>query len=550
MSNRVQVAYTRTIDRDATAESLITDWAQDAPSIARYGVRELKTSLSDGSQAMAESFRDTVLSTGKTPQTTIDISKGLPGAKLSAVGRWLALEWQYYTNDDGYVLYEPENVIDELFGFTLTGTFGFWEDGIYDIEMRLGGLRSGARIIINGTAYNNGTFTVNSSPNTTIDDRVSYTGGVNFDPRDDARFGVAELFDVGEMIQISGTSNNNGYFWIKRVVDGDRFEVYGGNIVNETASNTSIVQGHHATCSDSSFIKEVASATLSSYSKVAQKFTTSSSWDAQDILLMLARSGTPVDEIRVSLYTDNAGVPDALQESGTVAAIDVDESPGWVEVQLDDPVSVTAMTDYWVVVERTGSADSENFWRIGMSDELVSGSAALVWNGSAWITHPGNLDCALRVWGTVDSAVKAAQVAGDSEYTGRVERRSTTGTRVRLYSDGTKRIAEELQALIDAGDDDDKRLSCWFDGDVFVVDVEKADDGTLGLAQDGRLLNLPAQEIEAGVLPVRRWVRILDMPPGLIYDTLTPVYVEAASYSMSSGLRLESKANLTAWDML
>jgi hypothetical protein len=121
---------------------------------------------------------------------------------------------------------------------------------------------------------------------------------------------------------------------------------------------------------------------------------------------------------------------------------------------------------------------------------------------------------------------------------------------VRLYSDGTKRISEELQALVNTGDAE-QRLLCWFDGAAFIIDVEQPDDGALAIDADGRVLVLPQQELEVGMLPVRRWLRVLDMPPGALFENISPFFVEAASYQAEKGgLRLESKSDVTAWDIL
>lgn len=549
--NRVQVQYSRTMDSDFVAESLVTSWAQEATSFAKYGPKELKASQPDGSLTQAEALRDTLLIRSSRPQVTIDIREGEPGGQLSLIGRWLALEWTYYTNDDGYILYEPERAREEILGFALVGEFGFHEDSIHDIEMRLSVLKPGVRLMISGSVLNDGVIVIDDAPSTTIDDQVVYTGNnVSFDVRDDVFLPTPEIFTVGEMIRVLGSTKNDGYFWIKRIINGERFEIYHGDFEEEAAGSTVTITEGHSARTRGTFYTETpgAAVTLSSYTRIAQKIAATGSWAAQDILIMASREGSPADALRVSLYSDSGGAPGTLLESGEIVGDFVDTELGWVEITLDSAVDLTTGTDYWVVVERTGAADNEAFWHVGVSDEMISTFRAKVWDGSAWIDHPDAVDLPLRVWGTVDSSVKAAQVAASSRFVRQVDRRAETGTRVRLFSDGSKRVSEELQALVDAGDDSSSRLLCWFDGDTFVIDVEHEDDGTLGLASDGRVVTLPQTELEAGVLPVRRWLRILEIPPGDVFEDASPVFIESASYATESkALSVQARANQGVW---
>lgn len=474
-----------------------------------------------------------------------------PGAQLFLIGRWLALEWTYYENNDGYILYEPGRSREEALGFALSGQFGFRGDSIYDIEMRLSVLRPGVRLIISGSSLNDKTITIENAPTTKSSDQVIYTGNnVSFDPADDVRFPTPEIFSIGEMVEISGSVRNDGYYWIKRIVNGDRFEVHIGGIEDEGAGATVTIREGHSARTNTTFKVELPgpSVTLSSYTRIAQKIVAPRSWAAQDIIIMVSRRGTPADSLRVSLYSDSGGVPGTLLGSGEVVGDFVDTELGWVEVSLTSAVDLTAGTSYWIVIDRTGAVDDKNFWHVGVSDEMVSTFRAKVWDGTAWVDHPDSVDLPLRVWGTVDSSVKAAQVASSSGLVSQVDRRAETGVRVRLFSDGSKRISEELQALVDAGDANSSKLLCWFEGPVFVIDVEHEDNGTFGLTSDGRVVVLPQTELEAGVLPVRQWLRVLEIPPGDIFNDVSPVFIESASYSVDSGaLSIQTRTNQGVW---
>lgn len=563
--NRVQVQYTRTLDAEAATESLETAWAANAASIARYGTKELRLSLNDGSLAQAEALRATALDAAYKPlQTVVTGGGGAPGAELRCIGRWLTLDWQYYGNDAGYITYEAEQTTEQAIGYSYTGTgIGFRGDAIHDINMGLSTMPEGSTVVVTGSPANSGTMAIDSAPETVIADQVTVTStDINFDPADDILSGTVDWspFEANEMIQVSGSTSNNGFWWIKKVDalspgPGDpRIEVSGGGIVSEADGDTvTVTQGHNATITDAAFTTETpgAAVTIASYTKIAQRVLATASWDAQDIVLLLARTGAPVDGLKVSLYSEAAGIPDASLSSVTLAAVDVGTGLEWIECSLAAPVAITATNHYWIVIERDGAADDENYWIVGVSDERVSTFTAKVWTGAAWIDHPAAVDVPVQVWATVDSAVKAGAIGAAADAVNVVDVTATTGVRVRSFSDGSKRISEEMQALLDAGNSTAARLLAWFDAaGALVVGVKQADDGTLAIQQDGALTLLPQQQWEAGALPVRRWARIMDLPPGEIFEDMSPFYIEAATYDPATmALAIEPEANQNVWEM-
>jgi hypothetical protein len=64
---------------------------------------------------------------------------------------------------------------------------------------------------------------------------------------------------------------------------------------------------------------------------------------------------TDLPDVRVGVYSDNAGLPDMLLAEGTGAA---SGAAGWHEIALSSPVAVADTDVFWVAVQVSASIDS------------------------------------------------------------------------------------------------------------------------------------------------------------------------------------------------
>ncbi len=103
MANKVAVAYGAIAPGSAAAGTrATTDWAQDAESVAEYGVKELLVTDSRGYTDTAAALRDRILAENRYPVPTIRTgqSGGEPSARLTCYGWWRTLDWRYYVQAD------------------------------------------------------------------------------------------------------------------------------------------------------------------------------------------------------------------------------------------------------------------------------------------------------------------------------------------------------------------------------------------------------------------------------------------------------------------
>lgn len=123
--------------------------------------------------------------------------------------------------------------------------------------------------------------------------------------------------------------------------------------------------------------------------KLAVQFTANTSIDITIISLKLQRTGTPGGNIRVVVYDNAAGLPNAAIADGAsdwLAASDVGAAMGWEEFVFSTLPSITVTSIYHIVLEADGA-----YTYVGGVDEVTwgiesvgSGGTFEAYGGAAW----------------------------------------------------------------------------------------------------------------------------------------------------------------------
>jgi hypothetical protein len=285
-------------------------------------------------------------------------------------------------------------------------------------------------------------------------------------------------------------------------------------------------------------------------SRVAQKFQVATGWDAYTLVVRAAATGTPADSLRVAIWSDSGGSPSASLASGTVAAADVGSAMGWVAIDLATPYALAAATDYWLVVERTGSADEANYYTVGLDSTLgYSGGGLKEYVDGAWALRTPDCDMPFQVWSeqATEEQIEAMLTAG--QFVEGVQMRVTSGLSERQYRAGELSIRAEVELLLALGRSTGGGLAATttLERTVIVEDEAAASDLDLVLGLDGVVRHPLGGELGAGVLPVGRWVQVEGVPET---DTrlapLRRLFVERAEYDVAGGrLRVTPRGTAT-----
>jgi len=146
----------------------------------------------------------------------------------------------------------------------------------------------------------------------------------------------------------------------------------------------------------------------------AELITTTGAGDLTQVIMSVAKVASPGDTVVVKVYANSGAVPtgaalgtsDALLPSQT-------NCPGGSSATRDEtftfstPVALSASTDYWIALERTGSLDGTNFYRPCGDDAVVTNDFALKNNG----TWSSSSDQSIRLFATIDEGGGGATTA-------------------------------------------------------------------------------------------------------------------------------------------
>lgn len=127
--------------------------------------------------------------------------------------------------------------------------------------------------------------------------------------------------------------------------------------------------------------------------KVAQKFQTgNNAFPAGQICFRLVSLGSPVDEVRVRICSDQADIPGTTLASTSLPAYQLQVGWQWHTWQMEAPITLAANSPYWLVVERSGSLNLENSYMLESDEGLgYPQEVCKRWNGSAWTRLNENL---------------------------------------------------------------------------------------------------------------------------------------------------------------
>lgn len=232
---------------------------------------------------------------------------------------------------------------------------------------------------------------------------------------------TAQTFDFfyGAQIGEGGLTMGNG-----SSIDGDVYS--NGNINGDNKANITgdVWVGNEANSADQQ--SQIADTDYpvgktSPIVDAAQSFTAGDSGQLVKISLYLKKTGSPNNKT-IRLLTNNSGNPSkTLVAPGSYKTLTSSEvsqgSYSWIDITLNSPVSLTAGTKYWIVLD--SSLDSGNYliWGKDSGDTYDGGTGKYSpnWNAVSPSWSPANGDFGFRTWlGTTQNSLDDIAVGGDA----------------------------------------------------------------------------------------------------------------------------------------
>lgn len=344
--NRVRVRYTTA----APGESgLATEWAEDATSAGRYGVREAELRSRIGGPlagVAAEVQRDRALSELSLPGVTTTASR-IAVAELTLRGAVLSLDDRRMTATTG--------AADGRIAHEFDLSTGYHALGRGRAATSLSFAAAGARL--NDSAYG---------------------------------LGVG----AGEWLRISGAGANDGVRQVLSVGKGDWAALSG--VIADAAAGPSVRYDWHGA-------RLAQAVTLDA----------DVPFRASAVQIGVRRVGAPSAGLTISLCAESAGSPGVVLTRVTLAADDIVTTTHWHQAVFDTPVDLAYGATYWLVLACEPSApEPGSYFQVSL-DLTASAGDVRLWDGAGWSPRGATWGAAslrYRLLGGRDTAAIAADV--------------------------------------------------------------------------------------------------------------------------------------------
>lgn len=162
---------------------------------------------------------------------------------------------------------------------------------------------------------------------------------------------------------------------------------------------------------------------------VAQSFIPGASGDIIKISFYIKKFGLPPDAT-VRILQDNNGAPSkTVLESGTLRASDITIAYSWVDVSLDDPLSVAAGTRYWLSIDSANNTLNYRILGIDSPGGYANGKAmySSSWNAGSPVWSDAGGDFNFKVWPGGDVRKITDMTIGGDAHANTIEDSTVTG---------------------------------------------------------------------------------------------------------------------------
>jgi hypothetical protein len=519
--NRIRCLYTFT-DGEGVTYPLATDWAEDADSIANYGIFEEQRSVGETTEAIAEETRDRVLADLAQPSKGFTIASQDNSATLRCMSLFESYEQVYANRPEGREVYMGEASIEHMIGWGHTSdAIGFADKAMHLVnggtrigeKKEISTLQEGDQFLVSGSASNNGVKNLFLPVEGKFEE---YTfGDVAFNGIDDIDQPSGRLGFIrkGVFIHITGSEFNDGY----HLTDNPGREHtttdqnVTGDILTENGLPVTIRQGETLRISEE-ITTEIPGATITMTHvgvKIMYTFTVTSSvsWNIAEFWIMVRRQGTPIDNLQVDIHNAPLGVLGAVIDSATLTGASLPKKMSWVKWYFGNDVTFSPGNTYAFVVSRTGANSNQDFYYLGIDENLGHAGTLGLWNGSAWVTRPqGQGSVPFQIWGYEYTTTQLYKLllANNQYFTGILMNASSTIVS-RLYRDGMSLVSYEIEQLMNPGSEA-QRIKVRVSPEWHLIVEPVPVWGQAKYILRGRqLLNRNGHPLEQGVLPVGEW---------------------------------------------
>ena len=298
--------------------------------------------------------------------------------------------------------------------------------------------------------------------------------------------------------------------------------------------------------------------------EVAQEFWVSSSsgWDLKKIDIRIRTEESPTDNVNIELRTGaTLGASSLVATTDNVSYADIGDSMDWVTFEFASAQTLSTSTQYWLVVQRTGSQDSTNHYIVDGNEELgytYTGQTPEAWyyDGS-WSIFDPRMDLNFRLYGEKETTEQINDILTDTVYfltSPNIAIKDTSGVYTNQYKEDYVVAHDEIVRLLELGDSSANRMFARVTNGRAVVIHDDTAALTYSLTGDGELFNRNVSELVNPKLCSHGiWVVLTDSIPDTAYSGLsqvTKVFIDEAEYNGKKWKPVTTRGYKDVFDIL
>ena len=302
--------------------------------------------------------------------------------------------------------------------------------------------------------------------------------------------------------------------------------------------------------------------------RVAQSFqiSGSESWQASMVDVKLSKvmaEGDDVDDnVVVELCSDASG-PGTVLASASLDGTLVGDSAGWWPFTLSPGTTeLSPSTTYWLVVRRSGSVDSDNYYKVAVDEALGYASGAFrVYDCTSWGARSPDADMQFKVRGVEVTTTQIERaIDAEGQFLEGVDIVNASGMSSNPYRDGDTSALQVIRQLLENGTSNDNRLLATVTQDRVLKVYEEPDapegdyDTDLYVRSDGTPVDKWGNELLAHACPVAEWCALKDVIAATVNTSVlanpSPFYIERCEYDVRRQVWIpEPHGVASPWDV-
>lgn len=310
-------------------------------------------------------------------------------------------------------------------------------------------------------------------------------------------------FSRGETVYVSGTTGgvNNGAYTIISVRTEDPAGSY--LVVEQAVSNQSAGP----------------SVTIQTALSVTQGVGIAAAvdWEAATIRVYMKKEGAPTDNVNLTLSSD------VVLATASLAGTEISERMSWHDFKLSNRVQLETVTQYWIVIERSGGISAENYYAVGINEAAgYPRGAFYIHDGAGYVVRDPAADLLFVVAGVRETSKQIEDMAlAAGQFLTAIRIETATGVYEAPYRNGDRTALAEIGDLLNGGTANGRRLLARVDRQRRLVIYEEPLPGMKDqlLDSDGEVRDYINQPLHASQTQAGVWMRLKEVIPGSVEAT-------------------------------